>query len=375
MPMYHSLASVFGLLAATANGHTVAMGRKFSNKTFWPDVRASKATRVLYIGEAMRYLLAAPPQYDPATGECLDKKHHVKRLIGSGLRPDVWSKVQDRFGIEHVAELYAATESTVSTWNMASNPSRHGAVGRAGWILRGMMWLNSPLVAVDWDKEAPWRDPVTGFCKTVPTGTPGELLSKLPVDDIESVFQGYHNNGKATDSKILRDVFVKGDAYFRTGDVLRWGEDGMLYFSDRLGDTFRWKGENVSTSEVSHMMGLHDAVHEANVYGVELPHHDGRAGCAAVTFSTGAPSQASLSELAVHLRAKLPKYAVPIFIRVVDEVGTASQTTGTNKQQKVSLRKQGAKPSGSPMFWLKGDSYVPFGDKEWKALNGGQVKL
>ncbi len=191
---------------------------------------------------------------------------------------------------------------------------------------------------------------------------------------------------------MLRDVFRKGDAWFRSGDVMRWDAEGRIYFQDRLGDTFRWKSENVSTTEVAHVVGLHPAVQHANVYGVQLPHHDGRAGCVALvlnepaTTATGNTSINSnnnglakpevLASLAAHARAGLPKFAVPLFLRVVQD--PSAHTTGTNKQQKHVLREQGIAPDavdGDALFWLHGETYEPFGPRQWQELNGGRVKL
>lgn len=381
MPLYHSLASIPGLCSSIMEGSTLALGKTFSKSTFWDEVRATNATSILYIGEALRYLLAAPPQYDPITKECLDKKHNVKLVYGAGLRPDVWKAFQDRFGVETVVEFYGATEGTMGTWNVSRNSFSEGAVCRVGWLFGLLIRSSSQIVAVDWDTDAPLRDPKTGFCIRCQEGETGELILKVPPKDVHSKFQGYFNNKEATEKKVLRDVFAKGDAWFRTGDAFRWGGDGgQLFFSDRLGDTFRWKGENVSTMEVSHVMGLYPNVHEANVYGVQLPHHDGRAGCAAVTFDSGSPSKETLQGLAAHMQASLPRYAVPLFVKVVREVGTASQTTGTNKQQKVALRAAGVKPVGDDgesveVYWLQGDKYVPFGEPEWQRLENGHARL
>ncbi|PHH86607.1 hypothetical protein CDD83_9997 [Cordyceps sp. RAO-2017] len=208
----------------------------------------------------------------------------------------------------------------------------------------------------------------------------------------------------ATAAKLLRDVFRPGDVWFRTGDVVRWDADGRVFFSDRIGDTFRWKSENVSTVEVSQALGLHPAVREANVYGVALPHHDGRAGCAAVCFDPSPPGPDVLRSLADHVRARLPRYARPLFLRLVPEVGADGQTTGTNKQQKHLLRDAGVRPGPTPcpappppdsgaasgptpdttttattattdMYWLHGDSYVPFRQDDYNALEAGRVKL
>lgn len=379
MPLYHSMGSLCGFIASVKSGSGFALGRKFTTKTFWDDVREAKATRLLYIGESLRYLLAAPPQYDPSTGECLDKKHNVTAMFGSGLRPDVWTKFRERFGIDQVTEMYGATEGVFATFNRSRNRFADGAIGRGGWLLGLLYRQQSAVVAVDWEKQGPWRDPTTGLCRKVKTGERGELLARIEPADINSTFQGYFNNSKATNSKVLRNVFKEGDAFFSTGDVVWWDEHGMLHFSDRLGDTFRWKGENVSTAEVSHVMGLHPTVLEANVYGVQLPHHDGRAGCVAVTFATPEPDAGDLRRLAAHLRESLPKYAVPQFLRIVKELGGGAQKTGTNKQQKQQLREDGVKPpsdsSGDQIYWLQGDTYIAFDEAAWNRMQAGNVKL
>lgn len=394
MPLYHSSASILSLCATLHAGSTQALGRKFSTKTFWDDCRASKATMIQYVGETLRYLLAAPPQIDPVTGENLDRKHSVRLAFGNGLRPDVWDRVKERFGIETIAEFYAATESPGSAWNVSSNDLGRGAIGRSGWLSSLIGNSAAALVEVDHDTDSPWRDPVTKFCRRVKPGEPGEMLYRLPPEDVNERFQGYFNNPNASNSKILRDVFAPGDAWFRSGDILRRDPSGFTFFSDRIGDTFRWKSENVSTAEVSQAVGLHPSVREANVYGVQLPHHDGRAGCAAICFDTPVPDEATLRSLADHVKASLPRYARPLFLRLVREVGAEGQTTGTNKQQKSSLRAAGVKPklttateaedgSGdagkeeedADIYWLKGNTYVPFREKEWRELESGRVKL
>lgn len=369
---------MLGLVPTVLSGSTIALGKRFSTKAFWADVRASKATGIQYVGETLRYLLAAPPQRDPTTGADLDKMHNVKLAFGNGLRPDIWNRFKTRFGIETIVEFYAATEATLATFNVSRNDLSLGAIGRTGALMELLFRNSAHVVQLDWETDTPVRDPKTGFCIKVPKGELGELLFTIPADQLEKRFRGYYNNPKATKAKVLRDVFTKGDAWFRTGDVVR-SENGMTYFSDRIGDTFRWKSENVATSEVSEAVGRHSAVREANVYGVELPHHDGRAGCVTINLDGGA-TPTTLSSLAEHSRKNLPKYAVPLFLRVVtEELGQGSQMTGTNKQQKHNLRKAGVKPGaiddGAKVFWLKGDTYVPFGEKEWKLLEAGQVKL
>ncbi|KAH7240579.1 long-chain fatty acid transporter fat1 [Fusarium solani] len=376
MPLYHSSAAILSFCATLLGGSTQALGRKFSTKLFWQEVRESGATSIQYVGETLRYLLAAPPQYDPETGECLDKKHNVRVAFGNGLRPDIWNEFKERFGIEGICEFYAATEGTFGTFNLSKNDLTAGAIGRNGWIYNMIMSFSVTLVEVDWDTDMPKRDPKTGRCRKVRAGEPGEMLFKLPSKDPYARFQGYYGNKAATEAKILRDVFSKGDAWFRTGDVVRWDSDGRIYFHDRIGDTFRWKGENVSTAEVSEIVCQHPIIKEANVYGVSLPHHDGRAGCAAVYLSSE-PTQETMQSLASHVQSSLPKFARPLFLRIVTEMG-GGQITGTNKQQKHALREAGVDPAQKDLgevYWLKGDSYVPFTDKDFGEMEGGKVKL
>ena len=364
---------------AVAVGGTLAIGRKFSSRTYWDDVRSSGATVLQYVGETMRYLLAAPPQYDSA-GECLDKKHSVKKAFGNGLRPDVWNKFKDRFGVDTIHEFYSATEAPGATFNYNRNDFSVGAVSRRGWLLSALFDSNFAIVEMDWDSDVPLRDPATGMCRKVKAGEAGQLLMKLP-EDVQSAFRGYHNNEKATNGKIMRDALSKGDAWFLTGDIMKTDAEGkgLLFFVDRSGDTYRWKSENVATFEVGHAVGEHPHVREANVYGVLLPNHDGRAGCVAICFDCEDPTRPPaplLRSLADHLRARLPSYAVPIFLRVVPDVG--ADTTGTNKQQKVALREAGVSPEaskGNALYMLWGDTYVPFGRAEWQDLEGGRLKL
>jgi acyl-CoA synthetase (AMP-forming)/AMP-acid ligase II len=373
MPMYHTSASLLGFCNALNNGAAFSLGKKFSTKTFWQDCRATNATIIQYVGETCRYLLAAPPQFDPATGENLDLKNSVRIAFGNGLRPDVWNRFKERFGIEAIAEFYAATEGSSGCWNFSRNNFSKGAIGRNGTLGGLLTKAGSALVQVDWETEAPWRDPQTGFCKVVPRGEPGEMLYKLDADDIPKKFQGYFNNKGSTESKIMRNVLVKGDAYFRTGDMLSWDDQGRMYFNDRIGDTFRWKSENVSTNEVSEALGNHAAVHEANVYGVELPHHDGRAGCVAIVLAEE-PTEWLLKDLASHAHTRLPRFAVPLFLRLTKNM----VITGTNKQQKHVVRSQGVNPEKTgedELYWLKNGTYVKFRKQDWEALTGGKVRL
>ena len=314
MPLYHSSACLFCLSPVLHSGSTMALGQRFSNKTFWADVRKFNATAIQYVGETCRYLLAAPPQIDPVTHENLDQKHNVRVALGNGLRPDVWNRFKTRFGIETIAEFYGATEGTLATFNLSRNDFTMGAVGRNGWLYELAMGFNIAYVAMDWVTETPVRDPASGLCRRCNRGEPGELIFRLPAENIAERFQGYYGNKKATESKIMRDVFRKGDAWFRTGDVMLRDNEGRTYFHDRIGDTFRWKSENVSTTEVAHVVGLHPDVLEANVYGIALPSHDGRAGCVALVLR-GPPSPEFLHSLIAHIETGLPRYAQPLFLR------------------------------------------------------------
>ncbi|KAL4769473.1 hypothetical protein BDW60DRAFT_218885 [Aspergillus nidulans var. acristatus] len=385
MPLYHSSAAILAFLACLAAGSTLIIGRKFSARNFIKEARENDATVIQYVGETLRYLLATPGETDPVTGEDLDKKHNIRAVYGNGLRPDIWNRFKERFNVPTVAEFYAATESPGGTWNYSTNDFTAGAIGRTGVVSGWLFGRGLTIVEVDQESQEPWRDPQTGFCKPVPRGEAGELLYAIDPADPGETFQGYYRNSKASDSKVVRDVLRKGDAYFRTGDMMRWDNEGRWYFSDRLGDTFRWKSENVSTSEVAEVLGTHPEVHEANVYGVMLPNHDGRAGCAAVVFNQQIkaadqsvllePSAETLKSVAAHVLRNLPRFAAPLFLRVTPEM----QATGNFKQQKHVLRTEGVDPSRvgdkDKLYWLQGDTYLPFGPEEWSRLQAGQVKL
>ncbi|KAJ6256858.1 hypothetical protein Dda_8727 [Drechslerella dactyloides] len=372
MPIYHSSAALFNVMACTQVGATSCLGEKFSNRTFWPDVRASGATIIQYVGETCRYLLTAP-----ASAE--DKKHNVTKAFGNGLRGDVWKEFRDRFGIRTIGEFYAATEGMNATWNMNSGDWGVGAVGVQGILLKAMQYGKTAVVEIDYQTEEILRDPTTGFCKQVPQGERGEMLFKLDEKDIGATYRGYYHNEKASMSKLMRDVFKKGDVWFRTGDVLTETDDGLVYFNDRIGDTYRWKSENVSTMEVSNALNSHPRkiILDSAVFGVPLPNHDGNAGVAAVVLHPEVKEdQATFDELLTYMQGSLPRYAVPLFIRVIAEV----ERTGNNKVVKGGLRKQGVDPEKTAggaggVWWLKDGRYQLFTAQDWNELKAGKVKL
>jgi acyl-CoA synthetase (AMP-forming)/AMP-acid ligase II len=371
MPLYHSAASMLGVCSVLQAGSTVCIAKKFSHKTFWPEIRSSDATILHYVGETCRYLLSTPPSE-------LDKQHKLRAAFGNGLRPDVWQPFKDRFGIETIYEFYAATEAPGGLFNRSTNSFSAGAIARNGTIGSALIAAKMCIVRMDPDSDSPEpvRDPKTGLCQVCDHNEPGELLGKLDAANISDSFQGYHGNEKATNSKIIRNVQKQGDAYFRSGDLMRRDKEGRFWFVDRIGDTFRWKAENVSTAEVSEAVGRHEAVDEANVYGVQVPGHDGRAGCVAIIFKGGPPSEQTLRSLAEHVKKELPTFAVPIWLRVTKEM----QLTGTNKQQKHLLQKDGIDPSaveeaGDALYWLQGSTYTKFTKKDLERIEGGGVKL
>ena len=197
----------------------MVLGHKFSARNFWSEVRQSNATVIQYVGETLRYLLANPPSP-------LDTDNKVRLAFGNGLRPDVWDKFKERFDVETIAEFYSATEGTSGSWNYSSNSFASGAIGRNGLIAELLLGKELAVVKVDWETEQPWRNPKTGLCEKVPRGELGELLYAVDANNIEEKFSGYFKNQKANDSKIMRDAIKKGDAWFRTGDVVRWDSEG-----------------------------------------------------------------------------------------------------------------------------------------------------
>lgn len=200
-----------------------------------------------------------------------DRSHNIRLAFGNGLRPDVWRQFKERFAITEIGEFYSATEAAGGSFIKSKNDFGLGAVGLQGTLLSTLYGSTSATVKHDPETGEPWRDPQTGFCERVKTGEAGEFLSQLDPNNVSDRYVGYFNNEKASNSKILRDVLKKGDCYYRTGDLLKADNDGRLFFVDRIGDTFRWKSENVSTNEVAEAVGSSPHVDEINVYGVELP--------------------------------------------------------------------------------------------------------
>lgn len=336
LPLYHNNALTVALSSVIDAGATLALGRSFSVSRFWDEVIAMGATSFIYIGELCRYLLNQPPK--PT-----DRAHRVRVIVGNGLRPDIWEEFTERFGIKRVVEFYAASEGNTAFINIFNIPKSTG--------------INPlPLAYVEYDSETgdPVRDDA-GRVRRVPSGQPGLLIS--PVTRL-APFDGYTDKA-ASEKKLVRGAFKDGDVWFNTGDVMSPQGMGHAAFADRLGDTFRWKGENVATTDVEAPLAADPSVEECTVFGVEVPGTGGRAGMAAVKLREGA--QFDGHAVAARLYDGLPGYSVPLFIRLVASL----ETTSTFKSRKVELRQEAYGPEVSdPLYVLAGRDagYVPFYD-------------
>ncbi|KAH6651700.1 fatty-acyl-CoA synthase [Truncatella angustata] len=385
LPLFHGAGHALCVTPCVGAGATVVLSRKFSHASFWPEVHSTQATHLQYVGELCRYLVNAPPSK-------LDKGHKVKMAWGNGMRADVWEEFRQRFGIECINELYAGTDSL----GFSTNANR-GDFSKNAIAVRGKLWHwwnggREKRILIDPNTEEVLRAK-NGLAIEAKSGEVGEMIHQLDAQNPELGHPTYFGNHGASVKRKILNVFRKGDLWFRSGDLMRLDLDGRLYFVDRLGDTYRWKSENVSTNEVSDVIGEFSQIAETNVYGVQVPNTDGRAGCAAIvprgTSATRSGSEASLTldlkALAEHSLSRLPRYAVPIFIRTCREL----EYTGTMKLQKGRLRSEGidldlieksATEKGEAidtLYWLPPNAreYVPFSRKELKELQGGAVKL
>lgn len=372
MPLYHGTGGTTAI-ACFISGIRLAIGRKFSVRNFWRDIHDSDANCFVYVGETARYLLAAPPSP-------LDKGHKLKAMYGNGMRPDIWRKFRERFDIPCVNEFFNSTEGMLSLLNVCVGPFHDAHVGHHGAIQRYSLWHTIVPVQIDHENsDKLWRDPKTGFARRTSYEEGGEIIIQCKTG---KEFVGYWNNPEATDKRFERDVFRKGDLWYKTGDALRRDADGRWFFLDRLGDTFRWKSENVSTAEVAEVLGRFPNLVESNVYGVEVPAHDGKAGCAAVYINPEEREKFDWKALLQHSRDGLPKYAVPVFIRILQN----QSPMHNNKQNKVPLRKEGVDPGrvangeagkDDVLMWLPpgGETYVPFRQEDWDSIAGGKARL
>ncbi|XP_054632820.1 long-chain fatty acid transport protein 2-like isoform X2 [Dunckerocampus dactyliophorus] len=356
LPLYHT-SGLVGLAGAIETGITVALRTKFSSSHFWDDCRRYNVTVVQYIGEIMRFVCNTPKEPN-------ERSHKVRLAIGNGIRANVWRDFLNRFGNIRIVELYGATEGNFFLMN---DCGKIGAVGRASFLYR---WcFPFALIKYDVDKGEPLRDS-SGLCIQVPKGEPGLLVSEISA---RAPFLGYARDLQQTEKKKLHDVLKKGDVFFNTGDLMLIDQDGFIYFHDRVGDTFRWKGENVSTNEVADVLTQADCITEASVYGVEVPGNEGRVGMAAVALKGG--QTFDCVGVFKHLESFLPAYARPRFIRVQSSL----DVTVTFKMVKTKLVQEGFNPTTikDPLYFLdvKEKTYIPFTIALFHAVTSGNIKI
>uniref|UniRef100_A0A4W6CZN7 long-chain-fatty-acid--CoA ligase n=1 Tax=Lates calcarifer TaxID=8187 RepID=A0A4W6CZN7_LATCA len=344
LPLYHS-TGFLGVTGAIERGITVALRNKFSSSQFWDDCRKYNVTVIQYIGEILRYLCNTPKKLN-------DRNHKVRLDFVS------------RFGNIEIREFYGATEANFALLNYSG---KMGAVGRYTFLHKRLFPYS--IIKYDVDKEEPVRDS-SGFCIEASKGEPGLLISEITV---RSPFTGYARDLQQTEKKKLHDVFKKGDTFFNSGDLLRIDEDNFIYFQDRVGDTFRWKGENVATAEVADIIMLANCIKEANVYGVKVPGQEGRAGMAAVTLRDG--QKFDSADVFKHVENFLPAYARPRFIRIRNSL----DVTGTFKLVKVKLVEEGFDPHviTDPLYFLdeKAKDYVPLMLDIFNEVTLGKIKI
>jgi len=355
LPMYHSIGGVAAIGSVLVAGGSVFVRDKFSARQFWDDVVRWDCTLFQYIGELCRYLAKAAPHP-------LERAHQLRLACGNGLRLDVWREFEARFRIPRILEFYASTEGNVTLFNVEGKP---GASGRVPSFLAHR--LPAALGRFDVATGAPLRD-ARGLCVRCGVNEIGEALGRIGNGDIGRRFNGY-TSAADTEKKILRDVFEPGDAWFRTGDLMRRDEKGFFYFVDRIGDTFRWKGENVATSEVAAALCAFDGIVDASVTGVEIPGCDGKAGMAVLV----ADGNIDLAALRRHLVARLPSYARPLFVTIRGEI----EVTGTFKHRKAAGSSYDPAASPDPIYFNDPAraAFVRVDEALYERIRNGEIKL
>jgi fatty-acyl-CoA synthase len=358
LPLFHSVGGIVAPCSMLSAGGSVVLADKFSVSQFWGDIVRWDCTLFQYIGELCRYLVKAPKSE-------FESRHRLRLACGNGLRGDIWEAFQARFAIPQILEFYAATEGNFSLYNVEGRP---GAIGRIPPLLAHR--FPAAIIRLDAELGVPVRTE-DGLCVACARGEVGEAIGRIgTADGGGGRFEGY-TDARETEKKILRDVLAKGDAWFRTGDLMKLDEAGYFHFVDRVGDTFRWKGENVATSEVNQAIVDCPGVVEAATYGVEIPGADGRAGMAAVVVD----DRFDLSELQGHLLRRLPAYASPVMIRVC----AALDSTETFKQKKQELMREGFDPRliSDPLFYRDPTSgaYRPVDAANYAGILDGSIRL
>jgi fatty-acyl-CoA synthase len=359
LPLYHSVGGVVATFATLVNGGAVVIRQRFSASDFWRDVRDERCTLFQYIGELCRYLVNTPFQ-------ATETEHCLRIACGNGLRPEVWVPFQTRFKIPRILEYYASTEGNFSLYNCEGQP---GAIGRIPAFLANR--LPVALLRFDVEKSEPWRN-AEGFCERCTANEIGEAVGLMPDTGGERAgrFEGYADQ-EASNRKVLRNVFKAGDSWYRTGDLMRRDERGFYYFVDRVGETYRWKGENVSTAEVLTALTASRGVVEGVVYGVSVPGADGRAGTAALVVN----ADFELAAFRAEVGSRLPPYARPVFLRILATL----EATSTFKPRKQDLMQAGFDPSRmtDPLYFddARAQRYVPVDAALHAAISDGTIRI
>lgn len=327
LPMYHSVGGVVATGAVLVKGGSVVIRERFSASRFWDDVVECNCTLFQYIGELCRYLVNSRPDQR-------ETEHRLRLCCGNGLRQDVWEAFQRRFRIPQIIEFYAATEGSFSLYNCDGKP---GSIGRIPPYLAHRFPV--ALIKLDVETGETLRNE-EGFCLRCSANEVGEAIGKIAEDRSPSLgrFEGYSDKA-ASDHKILRNVFGAGDAWYRTGDLMRRDQAGYFYFVDRIGDSYRWKGENVSTTEVEQQICACPGVVEAVVYGVSVAGTEGRAGMAAIVTN----DEFDLPEFRRRMVNTLPEYARPVFLRLCGQI----EVTATFKLQRQRLMREAYDPAAT----------------------------
>lgn len=349
LPMYHSSGVVLGWGAPLAAGAACVMRRKFSASGHWDDCERFQATHFIYMGELCRYLYNAPPHPK-------ERAHRIEAILGAGLRPEIWTDFQERFGIPKIVEFYGATEGNVGLVNIDGIPGMMGRLQR-----------DHDVFLAEGAGEATIKRDANGHAIKAKAGEKGILVGKITK---LNRFEGYLDKEKS-EEKIIRNALGDGADYFNTGDLVQLHERRWVSFVDRLGDTFRWKGENVATNEVQEILNQYPCVQESTVFGVEVPHTDGRAGMAALAVG----DDFDLSGFGEYVKSELPAYSRPLFLRLQREL----KITATFKHIKTDLREDGFDPArmgGDPLYFLDAETgYRPLDDALYQELMEGKIRL
>jgi citronellyl-CoA synthetase len=350
LPFYHSTAMMVCWTSVIAGGAAMVLKKKFSIRDFWPDIKKYNVTALGYVGELCKYLLNEPVH-------ALEKNNTLTKIVGNGMRPGIWMQFKDRFGIEKVGEFYASSEGNLAFFNIFNLNCTMGYTVN-----------DYAIVEYDRENETPIFDK-NGFMQKVKKGGTGLLLGEI---NEKYPFDGYTEKDK-TEKVIMRNVLKKGDAFFNTGDLVHYMGFKHTQFVDRLGDTYRWKGENVSTTEVEGIMGRFPGIAEAIVYGVEIPNNSGRAGMAKLILSESSKG-IDFAGLYEFMKKEMPPFAIPLFLRISD----TTNTTSTMKYLKGPLKTEGYdcdKTSDSIYFLMPDKVYTKITPEIRDNINKGQYRF